>query len=102
MDAALATKLGILADAYDRRVHSGLEARFSDWPAPRWWQPADPIQSLRNRPATVSILVHPRQWTCNPLLNIRLATVRVVQESTWQWNGAMAARRRAQLSPPAG
>jgi hypothetical protein len=98
----LLDELGILADAYDERVHAGLEARFSDWPAPRWWQPADPMQSLRDRPATVSILVHPRQWTCNPLLNIRLAAVRAVQESSWQWSGAIAARRGAPLSPPAG
>jgi hypothetical protein len=99
---SLMDELGILADAYDERVHAGLAARFSDWPAPLWWQPADPMQALQSRPATVSILVHPRQWTCNPLLNIRLAAARVVQESAWQWSSASTARRAAQVSLPAG
>jgi hypothetical protein len=91
-----------IIDAYDQRIHAGLAARFSDWPAPRWWQPTDPMKVLRNRPATVSILVHPRQWTCNPPLNIRLAAARIVQESIWRWSGATAGRRSAQLSPPTG
>ncbi|HEX4081233.1 MAG TPA: hypothetical protein VHX61_20400 [Rhizomicrobium sp.] len=98
----LMDELGIIADAYDERVHASLDARFSDWPAPRWWQPADPVQALRSRPATVSILVHPRQWTCNPVLNIRLAAARIVQESAWRWSSAMTARRTGPLSLPAG
>jgi hypothetical protein len=91
LDQELMKELGILADAYDRRVHDNLRARFSDWPAPQWWNPTDPAVALRDRPATVSILVHPRQWTCNPLLNFRLDALRLCEELGWRWRGALAA-----------
>ncbi len=92
---ALLDELGVVADAYDPRIHAGLGARFSDWPAPEWWRPADPLEALQNRPATVSILVHPRQWVCNPALNLRLGALRLVEEMTWRRRRATAARRQA-------
>jgi hypothetical protein len=99
LDPELMNELGIVVDAYDPRVHANLRARFSDWPAPQWWNPADPIVSLQDRPATISILVHPRQWTCNPLLNLRLDALRLGEEVGWRWRSAMAAPRRAPVSP---
>jgi hypothetical protein len=91
LDRPLMDELGILADAYDPEIHGNLEARFSDWPAPRWWNPADPTSVIRrDRPATISILVHPRQWTCNALLNLRLDSQRVWEETRWRWRGVMA------------
>jgi hypothetical protein len=94
LDRPLMDELGIMADAYDPEIHGNLEARFSDWPAPRWWNPADPISMIRrDRPATISILVHPRQWTCNAVLNFRLDSRRIWEEAHWRWRGVMAAPR---------
>jgi hypothetical protein len=94
---ALLDELGIV-DGYDRRIHAGLTARFSDWPPPDWWRPADPLHALQDRPATVSILVHPRQWICNPALNLRLDAMRLVEEIAWMRRRAVAARREAPAS----
>jgi hypothetical protein len=85
---ALGLELGIVADAYDPVLHDRLAARFSDRPAPQWWRPADPMQALAERPATVSILVHPRQWVCSPLQNMKLAVTRGAHELTWRVRAA--------------
>ncbi|HTT85595.1 MAG TPA: hypothetical protein VMF67_19115 [Rhizomicrobium sp.] len=99
LDRKLMDELGIVADAYDARVHGNLQARFSDWPAPRWWNPADPVAALQNRPATISILVHPRQWTCNPVLNLRLDARRLCEEASWRWRSTRMARQNVPPVP---
>lgn len=81
---ALRKELGLVADAYDPVLHGALAARFSDRPAPVWWHPADPFEALASRPATVSILVHPRQWVCNPGVNAMLTFTRVEHELVWR------------------
>lgn len=98
LDRKLLDDLGILADAYDPKVHGNLQARFSDWPAPLWWNPADPVTALHDRPATISILVHPRQWICNPTLNLRLDTQRLWEEIGWRWRSTIASPRRTPAS----
>ena len=101
LNRSLLDELGIVADAYDERVHGNFEARFSDWPAPQWWMPQDPMTALHDRPATVSILVHPRQWVCNPLLNIRLAVARLSDEAIWRSRCLLAKSRDAREAGPA-
>ena len=81
---ALLNELDIVADAYDRRIHGGLAARFTDCPLPQWWKPDDPIRALERRPATISILVHPRQWICNPAINLRQTFQRLGEEAAWR------------------
>ena len=98
LNQELMDELGIVADAYDPRIHGNLQARFSDWPAPRWWNPADPVTALQGRPATISILVHPRQWICNSLLNIRLDVLRLREEAGWRWRSVVNSPRNASAS----
>jgi hypothetical protein len=86
---ALLDGLNLLADAYDRRVHAGLAARFTDCPPPQWWKPDDPMRALERRPATVSILVHPRQWTCGRSVNLLLTMQRIGQEAKWRIRSAL-------------
>lgn len=90
----LMDELGIVADAYDYGLHAALNARFSDRPAPEWWRPANPCEALHNRPATISILVHPKQWHCSPALNFRLAASRFSQEAAWRWRVRRTLRAR--------
>lgn len=100
LDRELLEALGIVADVYDQRIHENLQARFSDWPAPRWWNPADPATALHDRPATISILVHPRQWTCNASLNLRLDVQRLSEEIGWRWRSMMVSSQHAPASQP--
>lgn len=98
---ALMDELGILADAYDARVHSALAARFSDCPPPQWWRPFDPTEALAEKPATVSILVHPRQWICSPAVNLSLLGRRVHEETQWRRRAAMRqGRPEPQIAAP--
>jgi hypothetical protein len=95
---ALLAELSLLADAYDQRVHAGLSARFTDCPPPQWWKPADPMRALGAKSATVSILVHPRQWTCSPSVNLRLAIARIGEEASWRLR-SLRSRNRAPHIP---
>jgi hypothetical protein len=88
----LRQELGIVADAYDPVLHHDLAARYSDRPAPQWWYPSDPVQALAARPRSVSILVHPRQWVCNPVANAKLGATRIAHELAWR---ARHSRREA-------
>jgi hypothetical protein len=97
----LLNELELVADAYDRRIHAGLAARYTDCPPPQWWKPDDPIRALEKRPATVSILVHPRQWTCNPAANLRLTIRRVADEAAWRIRGASRTAHVQRASRPA-
>lgn len=90
---ALLDELGIVADAYDNRVHAALVARFTDAPPPQWWRPDDPMRALAAKPASVSILVHPRQWTCNPGANLRLTSGRIAEEAAWRVRSGLRPKR---------
>lgn len=98
---ALLDELGIVADAYDRRIHAGLAARFTDCPPPRWWSPDDPVRALEHRPATVSILVHPRQWICNPAANLRVTGRRIAEDAAWCMKSVLHANHIRRAPRPA-
>jgi hypothetical protein len=97
---SLLDELGIVVDAYDRRVHTDLRARYSDGPAPSWWRPSDPADSLPCGPATMSILVHPRQWTCDPAANLQLVITRLEEDVAWRWRRARGTGARDAAASP--
>lgn len=89
---SLLDELGVL-DVYDRRIHGNWVARFTDRPPPQWWRPDDPMRALEKIPTTVSILVHPRQWICNPSVNIGLTVGRVGEAAAWRMRSALRAKQ---------
>ncbi len=95
---ALMDELGIVSDVHDARVYAALATRFLDQPAPVWWQPGDPVQLLKtDRPATILVLVHPRQWACNPAANLGADLERIREEFAYRWRScALAAHTTAQ------
>ena len=97
----LLDELGIVADAYDRRIHAGLVARFTDCPPPQWWKPDDPMRTLEMKPATVSVLVHPRQWVCAPAANLGLTLQRVREEAAWRMGSGLSRNRLRRASQSA-
>lgn len=97
----LLEELNLVADAYDPRIHAGLAARYTDCPPPHWWMPDDPLRALETRPSTVSILVHPRQWTCNPAANLRLTGQRIAEEAAWRLRGPTRSAHVQSASRPA-
>ena len=90
----LIDELGLVSDIHDERVYGALAARFLDQPAPTWWTPDDPVELLAaKRPSPMLVLVHPRQWTCNPLLNLSLDIGRVREEIAYRLRQRVAATR---------
>jgi hypothetical protein len=75
---SLLKEFEIVADAQK------LCAWLSDAPAPMWWRPQNPLDALAGTPDTIAILVHPRQWTCNRMANLRLDFVRIWEEAAWR------------------
>jgi hypothetical protein len=59
-------------------------AWLSDAPAPIWWRRQNPLDAVAGAPCTIAILVHPRQWTCSRVANLRLDVVRIWEEAAWR------------------
>jgi hypothetical protein len=98
---SLMDELGIVSDVHDPRVYAALATRFLDQPAPIWWQPGDPVQLLAtDKPATILVLVHPRQWTCNPVANLKSDLARAHEELAYRRRSrtSLAVRAKAQSS----
>jgi hypothetical protein len=80
LDQALMDEFGLVAETYEPWLMAAISTRVADRAAPQWWHPHDPWVALQKRAPIVNMLVHPRQWIRNPVLNAGLDAARVGEE----------------------
>jgi hypothetical protein len=78
-DGELRRELAIELEAYDEAYLAHLTTRHADGPYPRHWYPLDPLTAIEAREPVISVLVHPRHWRVNRLVNARDNAQRVVE-----------------------
>lgn len=70
-DPDLRHALGIDLETYDEALLSNLPSRHADGPHPRHWDPTDPATAIQAGERVISVLVHPRHWRVNRVVNAR-------------------------------
>lgn len=78
-DSDLRRRLDIELETYDEAFQCHLSSRHTDAPPPRRWEPTDPMAAIRAGQPIVSILVHPRHWRVDWIVNVRDDVRRVVE-----------------------
>lgn len=68
-DPELRQELGIQLEVYDKEFLDTVTARFSDAAYPQYWRPASPVEAIRAGSPVVYLLIHPRQWQAERLVN---------------------------------
>ena len=64
-------QLDIDLETYDEAFLSRLPSRHIDAPPPRHWEPTDPLDAIRAGEPIISMLIHPRQWHADRMVNAR-------------------------------
>ena len=70
-DRDLRRRTGIALESYDAAFMDRVGARFSDEGAPRFWVSGNPDVALGEGVPLVYLLVHPRHWRSNAVVNAR-------------------------------
>jgi hypothetical protein len=78
-DPAFRGELGIDLETYDNVFLRHLPSRHIDAPPPVGWEPSDPAAAIAAGLPVVSVLVHPRQWRADPVVNARDDIGRVIE-----------------------
>jgi hypothetical protein len=78
-DGELRRELAIELEAYDEAYLGHISTRLADGPYPRHWHPADPRAAIEAREPVISVLVHPRHWRVNRMVNARDDAQRVIE-----------------------
>jgi hypothetical protein len=79
IDNCIREEFGILAEVYDEWLNAPVTLRLSDKDAPDWWSPMPFREALRNSPACLYVLVHPRQWRANFRENVKAEAIRLAE-----------------------
>lgn len=58
-------------EAYDAELVNHLSSRFADMEYPGIWKPENPLDAIQRGDQVIKLLIHPRQWCSNPLVNAR-------------------------------
>jgi hypothetical protein len=78
-DPTLRHELGIDLETYDEEFLRHVTSPHTDVPPPLFWDPMDPQAAMRAGEPLLSVLVHPRHWRADPLINARDDAWRLVQ-----------------------
>jgi hypothetical protein len=70
-DLEFRRRVGVVLETYDEAFLRHLPARYTDAPHPEYWDPADPAAMIRAGVPVISVLVHPRHWRVDRLVNAR-------------------------------
>lgn len=68
-DPTFRQEVGVDLETYDDALLRWLPSRHSDDAYPRYWDPVDPAAAIRAGEPVVSVLVHPRHWRADRLVN---------------------------------
>lgn len=78
-DGDLRRELAIELEAYDEAYLTHITTRHADGPYPRRWNPTDPLSAIEAHEPVIAVLVHPRHWRVNRVVNARDNAQRVVE-----------------------
>ena len=78
-EPTLRHELGIELETYDEAFMRHVTSAHTDVPHPHYWDPIDPESAMRAGEHLLSILVHPRHWRADPLINARDNALRIAQ-----------------------
>jgi hypothetical protein len=70
-DPAFRDEVGIDLEVYDAALLDRLTSRYSDTHHPRYWVSGDPVDAIERRDPVIHLLVHPRHWRANRVVNAR-------------------------------
>jgi hypothetical protein len=70
-DPGIREELGISLETQDRPFLTSVTAHQSDAPYPTFWIRGDPHAAIADREPIIYLLVHPRHWRVNRLVNLR-------------------------------
>ena len=90
--ARLRSELGIDLETYDEDYLGRLSTRHIDALPPRCWEPTDPAAAIRAGEPLVAVLVHPRQWRADPVVNARDDMQRILQGIQYRLPGLPGGR----------
>jgi hypothetical protein len=68
-DPAFRQSVGVDLEVYDEAFIRRITSRFSDTHHPRYWVGADPEEGLARRDPVIQVLVHPRHWRVDRVIN---------------------------------
>lgn len=78
-DPEFRQEVGVDLETYDEAFLRLLPSRHIDAPHPRYWDPTDPAAVMAAGEPVVSVLVHPRCWHADRVVNARDDVRRVVE-----------------------
>lgn len=90
-DQAFRREVGIDLETYDDAFMRYVTSRHSDTAPPRCWVSGDPAGAIARREPVVYLLVHPRHWRADRLVNARDDIGRFREGLLWRLTSA---RRR--------
>ena len=67
-------------EAYDSELVGRLSSRFSDVMYPKFWKPDNPETAIKRGDGVIKLLIHPRQWQSNFVVNAKDNIVRIYEE----------------------